>query len=106
MPIFASVQGYYGYGFAQTFIMVVFAAMFLYIVLSWLYNHRYSSKTALGIMGSVPIVVLTFILLFLKLHIPTPEMFIVLSPIPGGHVGGSESVTYQPFEENRKRTCT
>lgn len=38
-------------------------------LLIWLYSQGYSSSSALGIMGSAPLIVISFILPFLKLHI-------------------------------------
>lgn len=38
-------------------------------LLIWLYRHEYTSYSALGLMGSVPLVILSFVLPFLKLQI-------------------------------------
>lgn len=95
IPLFASFQTYYLHAYGHPFIISIVGALLLHIVLSWLLSHGYSTKTALGIMGSVPIVILAFILPFLKLHVPAPDVFFEPSPAPGGHVLGSEPVTFQ-----------
>lgn len=95
IPLFASVQGYYGYGFGQPLFIAILGAILLHVGLSWLYTYGYSTKTALGIMGSVPIVILAFILPFLKLHVPEPDVFIEASPTPGGDLV-TDPVAYQP----------
>ncbi|MGB2992477.1 MAG: hypothetical protein WBB47_07595 [Paenisporosarcina sp.] len=95
IPLFASVQGYYGYGFGLPLFVAILGAILLHVGLSWLYTYGYSTKTALGIMGSVPIVILAFILPFLKLHVPAPDVFIEASPTPGGHLA-TDPVAYQP----------
>ncbi|MFI8575337.1 hypothetical protein ACIGEL_06450 [Rossellomorea aquimaris] len=41
----------------------------LRLLLRWLYQFHYSSYGALGIMGSVPVIIIAFVLPFLKLHI-------------------------------------
>ncbi|WP_270877741.1 hypothetical protein, partial [Paenibacillus aestuarii] len=51
----------------------VIVAFISYLVLNqtlkWLYTFGYTSYSALGIMGSAPLIVISFILPFLKLHI-------------------------------------
>jgi hypothetical protein len=50
-------------------IVSVMAFVGLRLLLRWLYHHHYSSYGALGIMGSVPVIIIAFVLPFLKLHI-------------------------------------
>ncbi|WP_226682858.1 hypothetical protein [Sutcliffiella horikoshii] len=50
-------------------IVSVIAFVCLQRLLSWLYQYNYSSYGALGIMGSVPVIIIAFILPFLKLHV-------------------------------------
>jgi hypothetical protein len=47
-------------------ILVFFGLRFL---LRWLYQYNYTSYAALGIMGSVPVIIIAFVLPFLKLHV-------------------------------------
>lgn len=46
----------------------IIASALLHKTLMWLYSHNYDTKTALGLMGVVPLLILAFILPFLKLH--------------------------------------
>jgi hypothetical protein len=39
------------------------------VLLRWLYQYNYTSYAALGIMGSVPVIIIAFVLPFLKLHV-------------------------------------
>ncbi|MDW0116186.1 hypothetical protein QTL97_04520 [Sporosarcina thermotolerans] len=88
IPLFFSTQAY-SYLYSNTmepFIVSIIGAAFLHFGLKWVYGYGYSTKMALGIMGSVPLVILAFILPFLKLHLPTPEVFFEAAPnaVPAG----------------------
>ncbi|NLP52430.1 hypothetical protein [Bacillus sp. RO1] len=50
-------------------IMSAIAFVGLRTILRWLYSFNYTSYGALGIMGSVPVIIIAFVLPFLKLHI-------------------------------------
>lgn len=63
----------------------ILGAICLHFLLRHLYSYGYSAKSALGIMGSVPLIALAFALPFLKLHMG--------DAFPGGdiihtHTGG------------------
>ncbi|MCJ8007464.1 hypothetical protein ACFFF5_14295 [Lederbergia wuyishanensis] len=73
-PLFFMTQMYYGG--IESLVVAVIGAALLHFSLNWLYTYGYSTKTALGIMGSVPLVILAFILPFLKMHIPAPDVFV------------------------------
>ncbi|KOF09875.1 hypothetical protein AC739_12325 [Planococcus glaciei] len=94
IPLYASIDNYYyySYGSPQPLIMPLIAAALLHFSLSWVYSHGYSAKTAMGIMGSVPLVILAFILPFLKLHIPAPDVFLEGAPTTGNLAGTGEAV--------------
>ncbi|MFC0187273.1 hypothetical protein ACFFJY_03190 [Fictibacillus aquaticus] len=78
---------YYGYGPSSTlepFIMACLAFFALKFILIWLYDHGYSSYAALGIMGSVPLIIISFILPFLKMHIGG-DFFMPEATVAEGH---------------------
>lgn len=50
-------------------IMSVVAFIGIRLLLRWLYQYNYTSYGALGIMGSVPVIIIAFVLPFLKLHV-------------------------------------
>ncbi|WP_309087174.1 hypothetical protein [Domibacillus sp.] len=50
-------------------IISVLSFVCLRLLLRWLYQFNYTSYAALGIMGSVPVIIIAFVLPFLKLHI-------------------------------------
>ncbi|NGZ74976.1 hypothetical protein [Saccharibacillus alkalitolerans] len=83
----------------EAVLVSVSAALALHLTLRWLYAHRYGSAAALGIMGSVPLIIISFILPFLKLHIGgdavahyhgTGEHLGHAGEPLGGHHGGAE----------------
>ncbi|MGG3563245.1 hypothetical protein ABES03_16770 [Neobacillus rhizosphaerae] len=55
--------------FMEAVIVAVIGFFVLRSVLIWLYQQGYTSSTALGIMGSAPLIIISFILPFLKMHI-------------------------------------
>lgn len=62
----------YSYGFNSFFegaIVSIISFFAIRQLLLWLYQHNYSSYAALGTMGSVPVIIISFILPFLKLHV-------------------------------------
>ncbi|RLQ94890.1 hypothetical protein [Falsibacillus albus] len=59
----------YGFSWFEPFVVSVIAFFMLNAVLKWLYRNGYSSFSALGIMGSVPLIIISFVLPFLKIHI-------------------------------------
>jgi hypothetical protein len=56
-------------GLIEPLIVSSMAYFGLKAILLWLYRYGYSSFAALGIMGSVPLIIISFILPFLKMHI-------------------------------------
>lgn len=56
-------------GLIEPLIVSSMAYFGLKAILLWLYGYGYSSYAALGIMGSVPLIIISFILPFLKMHI-------------------------------------
>ncbi|WP_413305786.1 hypothetical protein AA0X95_04405 [Bacillus sp. 1P10SD] len=55
--------------FMEAIIVAALGFFVLRSVLIWLYREGYTSSTALGIMGSAPLIIISFILPFLKMHI-------------------------------------
>ncbi len=53
----------------EQIIVAAIGGIILHNQLVKMYNHGYSTQTALGIMGSVPLVLISFIMPFLKLHL-------------------------------------
>jgi hypothetical protein len=49
--------------------VAVIGGVVLHSLLVWQYHKGYSTQRALGIMGSVPLIIIAFVLPFLKLHI-------------------------------------
>jgi hypothetical protein len=66
---------YYSYDISSTgsiiegAIVSILCFIGLRLLLRWLYQYNYTSYAALGIMGSVPVIVIAFVLPFLKLHV-------------------------------------
>ncbi|WP_338780238.1 hypothetical protein [Metabacillus sp. FJAT-52054] len=56
-------------GLWEAGIVSVISYFLIRTLLNWLYQYGYSSYAALGIMGSVPLIVISFILPFLKMHV-------------------------------------
>lgn len=89
-------------------VMSVLSLIFLRYILRWLYQFNYSSYAALGIMGSVPVIIIAFVLPFLKLHIGgeffSTETAIETKPVNGQtSVGTSEAIgtrTIAPTSQN------
>jgi len=87
---------YWGGGMVEPLFVTAIGAAGLHFILVMLYKDGYGTKTALGIMGSVPLVILAFILPFLKLHIPMADTVVLegAAPIDGAtasHTGSSSS---------------
>ncbi|MGN4276629.1 hypothetical protein [Bacillus cereus group sp. BCN89] len=61
--------------------------------LIWLYGHNYSSYTALGIMGSVPLIIISFILPFLKMHMGG-DVYVAEPGVVDGHAVTGETVVH------------
>jgi len=93
-PLLARTQSFYFMGgtIIEPILMGVFGAFLLHVMMKWIYSHGYSASRAFGIMGSVPVVIVAFILPFLKLHIPVVEggadVFVSESKAPVGNVSG------------------
>ncbi|MFS0864554.1 hypothetical protein, partial [Fredinandcohnia sp. 179-A 10B2 NHS] len=60
---------YWGYSLTEPVLMAVLSGVSMHFLLRWLYRHGYSSSSALGIMGSVPLIIISFVLPFLKMHV-------------------------------------
>ncbi|OQR55135.1 hypothetical protein [Bacillus sp. CDB3] len=61
--------------------------------LIWLYGHNYSSYAALGIMGSVPLIIISFILPFLKMHVGG-DAYVAEPGVVDGHAVTGETVVH------------
>ncbi|PER31341.1 hypothetical protein CN490_07745 [Bacillus cereus] len=61
--------------------------------LIWLYGHNYSSYTALGIMGSVPLIIISFVLPFLKMHMGG-DVYVAEPGVVDGHAVTGETVVH------------
>ncbi|MDR4985967.1 hypothetical protein RGU74_20320 [Bacillus cereus] len=61
--------------------------------LIWLYGHNYSSYAALGIMGSVPLIIISFILPFLKMHVGG-DVYVAEPGMVDGHAVTGETVVH------------
>ncbi|PFN25122.1 hypothetical protein [Bacillus cereus] len=61
--------------------------------LIWLYGHNYSSYAALGIMGSVPLIIISFILPFLKMHVGG-DAYVAEPGMVDGHAVTGETVVH------------
>ncbi|CAM4247765.1 MFS transporter [Bacillus cereus group sp. MYBK40-2] len=61
--------------------------------LIWLYGHNYSSYAALGIMGSVPLIIISFILPFLKMHVGG-DVYVAEPGVVDGHAVTGETVVH------------
>ncbi|MEK4911275.1 hypothetical protein [Bacillus sp. FSL E2-8887] len=61
--------------------------------LIWLYGHSYSSYAALGIMGSVPLIIISFILPFLKMHVGG-DVYVAEPGVVDGHAVTGETVVH------------
>lgn len=75
--------------------IIVSALSFIGIrtTLIWLYGHNYSSYAALGIMGSVPLIIISFILPFLKMHIGG-DVYVAEPGVVDGHVITGDTVIH------------
>ena len=71
----ASHIGLLGY---TTYVLAAAAVLVLHVILKWLYRMGYTTKQAFGIMGLVPLLVIAFVLPFLK--IPIVHGDVVASP--------------------------
>lgn len=58
----------------EPFLFAFLGFLTLRQVLVWQYRHGYTSKAALSMMGSVPLILVSFMLPFLKLHV---DMFLL-----------------------------
>ncbi|MED0978158.1 hypothetical protein P4T48_01005 [Bacillus paramycoides] len=61
--------------------------------LIWLYGYNYSSDKALGIMGSVPLIIISFILPFLKMHVGG-DVYVAEPGVVDGHAVTGETVVH------------
>ncbi|GAA0338440.1 hypothetical protein GCM10008967_30900 [Bacillus carboniphilus] len=72
----------------------------LQLLLRWLYRHHYTSYAALGIMGSVPVIIIAFVLPFLKLHVGAdffaPETTVETKPVTGEAYAETKLSTGEP----------
>jgi hypothetical protein len=74
---FLIARSFYFYNYAyqvsgamvEGLIASVLSFIGLQFMLRWLYRYGYTSYAALGIMGSVPVIIIAFVLPFLKLHV-------------------------------------
>lgn len=71
----ASHIGLFGYA---AYALAAAAVLVLHVILKWLYRMGYTTKQAFGIMGLVPLLVVAFVLPFLK--IPVVHGDVVVSP--------------------------
>ncbi|WML46693.1 hypothetical protein RCG23_13650 [Neobacillus sp. PS3-34] len=55
--------------FLEALTVALIGCFVLRAILVWLYRQGYTSSSALGIMGSAPLIIISFILPFLKMHI-------------------------------------
>lgn len=96
IPLFAISRSFYFYGgnVIQPLLFAIMGGVALHFVLKYLYSYGYTSQNALGIMGNVPLVIISFILPFLKLHIPMADVVVMEGAPAGGtgHVYTSEPV--------------
>ena len=89
--IYAILAGAYMYGLLAAFgashigllgyaayALAAAAVLVLHVILKWLYRMGYTTKQAFGIMGLVPLLVVAFVLPFLK--IPVVHGDVVVSP--------------------------
>ena len=89
--IYAILAGAYMYGLLAAFgashigllgyaayALAAAAVLVLHVILKWLYRMGYTTKQAFGIMGLVPLLVVVFVLPFLK--IPVVHGDVVVSP--------------------------
>lgn len=89
--IYAILAGAYVYGLLAAFgashigllgyaayALAAAAVLVLHVILKWLYRMGYTTKQAFGIMGLVPLLVVAFVLPFLK--IPVVHGDVVVSP--------------------------
>lgn len=71
VPLYWRVENYYasgGYTLLEPVIVSILGGFILHRLLVGLYEKGYSTSLALGIMGGVPLVILGFVMPFLKLH--------------------------------------
>jgi hypothetical protein len=97
---------YYNYAYSLSGAMVegLFASILSFIglqfLLRWLYRYGYSSYAALGIMGSVPVIIIAFVLPFLKLHVGgdffASETVIETKPMSGDAYAETKMSTGEP----------
>ncbi len=71
----ASHIGLLGY---EAYALAAAAVLVLHVILKWLYRMGYTTKQAFGIMGLMPLLVVAFVLPFLK--IPVVHGDVVVSP--------------------------
>lgn len=84
---------------ASVLLSAVMTALF-HIGLCWLYRRGYSAESALGLMGSVPLFVIAFLLPFLKMAgaeggFGEPAVFHDGAPGEAVHAGGAEPAAPQ-----------
>ncbi|MCM3356569.1 hypothetical protein [Psychrobacillus sp. MER TA 171] len=80
--------------------MSVLSYFLLRHLLKWLYEFNYTSYAALGIMGSAPVIIITFVLPFLKLHIGS-DFFTTETPIETKPLAGQATVTASEVYSSR-----
>lgn len=83
MTLFGRVNHY-----SITLFVGLAGAVFIQLLLILLYRRGYNSKSALGIMGGVPLVLAAFLLPFLKLHTGFDTMFDGADPMHGDSMHG------------------
>lgn len=70
-------------------LVAVLCGLLLHFVLAGMYRSGYTPQSALGIMGNVPLIIISFILPFLKIHIPVGDHVMVTeSHVFDGHTSG------------------
>lgn len=77
----------------ESIIVSVLGFIGIRATLIWLYGHSYSSYAALGIMGSVPLIIISFILPFLKMHVGG-DVYVAEPGVVDGHAVTGETVVH------------
>ncbi|AXL20358.1 hypothetical protein [Megasphaera stantonii] len=91
----ASHIGLLGY---TTYALAAAAVLVLHVILKWLYRMGYTTKQAFGIMGLVPLLVVVFVLPFLKIPVVhgdvvvSPDVYPDAAPPPTSSTAASQSV--------------
>lgn len=81
----------------EPIIVAFVCGLLLHFVLAGMYRSGYTPQSALGIMGNVPLIIISFILPFLKIHIPVGDHVMVTETHAfDGHAGGLHHGTVEP----------